>query len=186
MLLEDIADLLVKDQLSGRMADKVHVLQNRRHRRYLQAPCLHKSIQAHRLEQKPPRRFRSQRTEKTTNHQEHIYRISRHPWTACPKIQFASQNIRLLDIQLRKIRRSAGKEPAIFLSQFLLLTRMDIQILLDRIDDLRRELGQLVDFIEKITEIGVWNRQNQVAYAIDIGYLPFCRTCCHVLLLVRF
>ena len=36
-------------------------------------------------------------------------RISRHPRPACPKIQFSSQNILLLDVQLRQCSAEARK-----------------------------------------------------------------------------
>ncbi len=132
------------------------------------------SSEAHRLAHKPPCRFRGQRTQKPSNHHEHVYRISRHPRPACPKIQFSSQNILLLDVQLRQLRCAPFKEPSIFQSKFLLLTRRGVQILLDRLDDLRREPGQFFNFIQKITEIRVWNRQNEVAKGRLIAFVLFC------------
>ena len=186
LLLEDKPNLFIKDQLAGRMADQVHVLQNRRHRRHPQSPPLKKSVQAHRLAHKPPCRFRAQRTEKPTNHHEHVYRISRHPRPAYRKIQFSSQNILLLDVQLRQVRCAPFKEPSVFQSKFLLLTRMGVQILLDRLDDLRREPGQFFNLIQKITEIRVWNRQNEVAKGRLIAFVLLCRTCWHVELLSWF
>ncbi len=114
------------------MADQVHVLQNRRHRRHSQSPALQKSVQAHRSRTNRRAGFVVNDTQKPSNHHEHVYRISRHPRPACPKIQFSSQNILLLDVQLRQLRCAPFKEPAIFQSKFLLLTRMGVQILLDR------------------------------------------------------
>ncbi len=62
---------------------------------------------------------------------------------------------------------------------------MDIQILLDRIDDLRRELGQLVDF-EKITKsvsgIGKIRLPTRLISAISVlSHMLPCSSPCEVL-----
>ncbi len=54
---------------------------------------------------------------------------------------------------------------------------MGVQILLDRLDDLRREPGQFFNFIQKITEIRVWNRQNEVAKSASYR---FCSPLSHM------